>query len=380
MTAHVDWLKQLMHPLGHLLFMECLQYSGPKKPHNDINELHAVLFDQGFDFGNTNDSRPEAPKVIAGLRKPTKNTKKVTLVVPKSSHPLVRALQTSLQDLGIGYDECAFDNDIPRGQDIISVIDFGEPYLYNITEATFRSFVERLSNFKGSMIWVTPAAQMSSDNPNSSMILGMARTIRAELKKDITVVEIVDKAATFSSSSKLLLDIYQSLSYRQKSRTADPDYEFAISAECIKIPRLVWPMEYEMSNQLDPRVKGESSSQTLDVCNTDISKPINFRPDASYVLVGGLGGLGQMISTWMVEQGARSILFLSRNAKEGPETTPFLDELRAQGCEVSTYAGSVTHLPDVEAAIKQATKPVAGVIQMSAVMRVCTSKLSISSR
>ena len=49
-----------------------------------------------------------------------------------------------------------------------------------------------------------------------------------------------------------------------------------------------------------------------------------------------------MISTWMVENGARNILFLSRSAKEGPETALSFDELRALGCEVLTVAGSVS--------------------------------------
>lgn len=44
----------------------------------------------------------------------------------------------------------------------------------------------------------------------------------------------------------------------------------------------------------------------------------------------------------MVENGARNILFLSRSAKEGPETALSFDELRALGCEVLTVAGSVS--------------------------------------
>lgn len=40
-----------------------------------------------------------------------------------------------------------------------------------------------------------------------------------------------------------------------------------------------------------------------------------------------------------------------------------------------TFAGSVTNLSDIEVAVKQATRPVAGIMQMSAVMRVCISTL-----
>jgi hypothetical protein len=82
----------------------------------------------------------------------------------------------------------------------------------------------------------------------------------------------------------------------------------------------------------------------------------------------------------MVENGARNIIFLSRSAKEGPETTPFFDLLRAQGCTVTPFVGSVTNIPDVEEAIKQATTPIAGVIQMSAVMRVRLSNFDVKLR
>lgn len=74
----------------------------------------------------------------------------------------------------------------------------------------------------------------------------------------------------------------------------------------------------------------------------------------------------------MVENGARELLFLSRSAKERPEATPFFDKLRSQGCLVTTFAGSVDNLSDVEDALKQALRPIAGVMQMSAVMRVST--------
>ena len=37
-------------------------------------------------------------------------------------------------------------------------------------------------------------------------------------------------------------------------------------------------------------------------------------PRGSYFLAGDLGGLGRSIATWMVEHGARSLIFLSRSA------------------------------------------------------------------
>lgn len=335
-----------------------------------------MLLKSGFVFGPGDDGPSEGPKVIAQLRKPLKHPKKITFVIPDDHHPLVNTVQTSLQDSGIGCDRCTLEDNIPKGQDMILIVDFGEPYLYNITEARFRNFANRLSSFKGSMIWVTPNAQISCNNPNSSMILGMMRTLRAELRKDITVVEIDVEAATYSSSSKSLAKIYQSLSHRAKTRVVDPDYEYAIVDGDIKIPRIHWTTgKEELSKCVGHLTRDEIGSQSPQILNGGSPTPIRFRSNACYLLVGGLGGLGRVISTWMVENGARNILFLSRSAKEGPETTPFFDELRAQGCEVFTFAGNVTNLSDVESAVKQATRPVAGIMQMSAVMRVCISAL-----
>lgn len=97
---------------------------------------------------------------------------------------------------------------------------------------------------------------------------------------------------------------------------------------------------------------------------------LRFRADAAYLLVGGLGGLGRAVSTWMVENGARQLIYLSRSAAEGPTTTPFFDELRSQGCQVKAVPGSVACREDVKRAVKVAKGPIAGVIQMSMVLRV----------
>lgn len=38
----------------------------------------------------------------------------------------------------------------------------------------------------------------------------------------------------------------------------------------------------------------------------------SFRAEVSYLLVGGLGGLGRSIAMWMVENWAKHLIFLSR--------------------------------------------------------------------
>jgi aryl carrier-like protein len=96
---------------------------------------------------------------------------------------------------------------------------------------------------------------------------------------------------------------------------------------------------------------------------------LEFSDSASYLLIGGLGGLGQAISVWMVEQNARELIYLSRGAGTKPGDEVFLNELRSMGCNVQVVTGDVTKTEDVEKAFSVATFPLKGIIQMSMVLR-----------
>ncbi|CAG8034304.1 unnamed protein product [Penicillium salamii] len=96
-----------------------------------------------------------------------------------------------------------------------------------------------------------------------------------------------------------------------------------------------------------------------------VKKFPSFRADASYLLVGGLGGIGRYVASWLVEQGAGEIVFLSRSAGISNDDQKFVHELETQGCHVICAAGDVTNRKDVEAAVDRRTRPLAGVLQMA---------------
>lgn len=105
-----------------------------------------------------------------------------------------------------------------------------------------------------------------------------------------------------------------------------------------------------------------------DIPITTASRILQFNGKKTYLLVGGLGGLGRAISTWMVECGARHLLYMSRSAGSEKDR-PFIRELEAQGCSVMTVAGSVSNIVDVERAVAAAQSPIGGVLQMSMILR-----------
>ncbi|KAM3504769.1 hypothetical protein MY11210_008227 [Beauveria gryllotalpidicola] len=96
--------------------------------------------------------------------------------------------------------------------------------------------------------------------------------------------------------------------------------------------------------------------------------PPLFRNDASYVLVGGLGGLGKAIASWMVYHGARSLIFLSRSAGQRPEQQQLTLELQKSGCVVQCYAGDVTDETLIQTIVREAQFTIAGVMQMAMVL------------
>ena len=94
-----------------------------------------------------------------------------------------------------------------------------------------------------------------------------------------------------------------------------------------------------------------------------------FRCDVTYLLVGGLGGLGKAIAGWMASYGARNLMFLSRSAEKSEEDRRFLRELNAMGCSTLCFPCDITNYGGLKNAIDQAILPIAGVMQMAMVLR-----------
>lgn len=104
----------------------------------------------------------------------------------------------------------------------------------------------------------------------------------------------------------------------------------------------------------------------------------SFRSDAAYLLVGGLGGIGRSVSTWLVERGAKELIFLSRSAGKSNDEQKFIHELEIQGCHAICVAGDVTNKEDVEEAIGRRTRPLAGVLQMAVDLKVSDNPFPIN--
>ncbi|KAL8853081.1 MAG: hypothetical protein Q9221_002112 [Calogaya cf. arnoldii] len=96
-----------------------------------------------------------------------------------------------------------------------------------------------------------------------------------------------------------------------------------------------------------------------------------FDSQATYVLAGGLGGIGRSLSRWMVGRKARNLILLSRSTTYNEETASFLQELKDRGVNVATLpcdVGDANRLEEVLRSCATTMPPIKGCIQGSMVL------------
>ncbi|KAL4803093.1 hypothetical protein BDV18DRAFT_163154 [Aspergillus unguis] len=97
-----------------------------------------------------------------------------------------------------------------------------------------------------------------------------------------------------------------------------------------------------------------------------------LRPDASYLLVGGAGGIGRSVAHWLVAHGARHLIVMSRNATNNPVASELVSELQPLGCRVkliSCDASVSAHLATALESCSTDFPPIRGVIQGAMVLQ-----------
>ena len=133
----------------------------------------------------------------------------------------------------------------------------------------------------------------------------------------------------------------------------------------------------EIQNAVQLLQKDETVSSAVirlpenhDTLQAQVTPPkFQFRSDVSYLIAGGVGGLGRAISTCMAENGARHFIYLSRSAGSDGSHRDFFSELTVQGCTVQAFSGDVANETDVLHVLRSAEHPIAGVLQLAMVLR-----------
>ncbi|TLD19278.1 hypothetical protein PspLS_09761 [Pyricularia sp. CBS 133598] len=94
--------------------------------------------------------------------------------------------------------------------------------------------------------------------------------------------------------------------------------------------------------------------------------------NATYVLAGGMGGLGRSLASLLVRQGARNLCFLSPSGAASEKAQLLVKQLESSGVRTKVLACDVADEGQVEEALKDCTRdmpPIKGVVQAAMVLR-----------
>jgi acyl transferase domain-containing protein/NADPH:quinone reductase-like Zn-dependent oxidoreductase/SAM-dependent methyltransferase/acyl carrier protein len=95
---------------------------------------------------------------------------------------------------------------------------------------------------------------------------------------------------------------------------------------------------------------------------------LKIRGDHTYLITGGLGGLGLQVADWLIQQGANQLVLIGRNPERSPD---HLQRLRSMGATIQVVAADVCDraaLSQVVVDIDRSGYPLAGVIHAAGVL------------
>lgn len=101
-----------------------------------------------------------------------------------------------------------------------------------------------------------------------------------------------------------------------------------------------------------------------------MGRPLGLDGNGSYLVTGGLGGLGLQTAKWLVAQGARHLILASRRGDAPPEALPTLHELESAGAQILVVQADVASEADVRRLLEvsKSIAPLRGIVHAAGVI------------
>jgi NADPH:quinone reductase-like Zn-dependent oxidoreductase len=102
-------------------------------------------------------------------------------------------------------------------------------------------------------------------------------------------------------------------------------------------------------------------------------EPLELDPDATYLLAGGLGGIGRSLSNLLENHGAKHIAFVSRSGDANDEASITLEKLHEKGVNAVAYKCDITDRDALEAVLQKCTAempPIKGFVNCAMLLKV----------
>ena len=135
------------------------------------------------------------------------------------------------------------------------------------------------------------------------------------------------------------------------------------------LPRQVFPLEQAV-DAFRFMAQAKHTGKIVITQQHEISPDISIREDATYLISGGLGGLGLVTARWLVDRGARHLVLLGRS-RPSPQTQEALDAMQAEGAEIFVAQADVSQPDDLQTVFSHIARqmpPLRGLIHAAGVL------------
>jgi acyl transferase domain-containing protein len=147
----------------------------------------------------------------------------------------------------------------------------------------------------------------------------------------------------------------------------DPSADLAAAARLLVLEMHALPREDQIALRGDTRLARRLVHQAAS--DRPQGGSTHIVADRTYLVTGGLRGLGLRVAEWLVEQGARHLVLMGRQAP-GATAQAVLDRLQDRGVTVLAARGDISVRADLQRVLIEAASlpPLAGVVHSAGVL------------
>jgi SAM-dependent methyltransferase len=258
----------------------------------DLNMQLCVKDDEEAHISSLMVARPHS--------EPPSSTQMSVQVISVDGAPdtVTNLLQTDLRSRGHSVSTGHFGEIIDDSAAIKLIIDNGDsPLLAGLTPEIFKT-LQNMLNKQVKIIWVTVGTNPGAlTDPRRNLITGLARSAQAE-NDSLHMVTVDIQRYSLHQSTDLTKQLYDIMQQTYFQPAAKSEREYIIRENTVLVPRLL------PSNTLNDWMT--RSSQI-------VQQPVHeLDGNATFIIAGGLGDLGQKLFALLAQRGAKHLVLLSR--------------------------------------------------------------------
>ncbi|KAI0424099.1 hypothetical protein F5Y09DRAFT_154094 [Xylaria sp. FL1042] len=142
--------------------------------------------------------------------------------------------------------------------------------------------------------------------------------------------------------------------------------------DCVDIENVKPISSKNQSKELDnSNIVVRYHPQTSQILAVSRPRQLRLHSDATYLLVGCLGGLGRSLTRWMMERGAKHFTFISRSGIDKPEAARLVADIELSGASTQVVRADASNEKDIARIVSslQAERQIRGVVHAAMVLK-----------